>query len=659
MLLKLLLILLVLSGAIFILVSIFVGRGVHNVVPGSLKGYWRVLALLMCFFVCGYIAYLLLLLFNVTFPLEILTATIFFFGAIFVFGMIRLSSITITKLDNLKKSLEDQVEIRTTELTESNNSLVESQEELQKKNRFLGDVLDALEHPFYVLDVKTHEVILANRAADFGSKHGKTCYELTHDSKKPCDGSEHPCPIVEIKATGKPVVLEHIHKDSKGNDRNVEVHGYPVLDNEGNFVQMIEYVLDITERRRAEEKLQAAKLEADSANMAKSQFLANMSHEIRTPMNAILGMTNLALETDLTQEQNKYLSTIHESSELLLNIIDDILDISKIEAGKLILSPRPFHLGGVIDGVLNTLALKAEEKGILLEYEKNECYSISLMGDDLRLKQILFNLIGNAVKFTEKGKVSLTVELESTVGVTKIISFTVTDTGKGIAEKDQVDLFESFKQVDDTITREQGGTGLGLSICKRLVKLMGGEIGFSSTINEGSEFHFTVPFEQIELQSREVEELKEPASEVEPMDILIVDDVTPNRDLMKMILEKDNHRVFEAENGEKALEELENRKLDFIFMDLQMPVLDGYRTTGIIRACERGEGLRQSEFVEIGERLKGRIEGTHIPIVAMTAHAMSGNHRKCLEEGMDGYISKPFKPEDIRRVLAEFYLPEH
>ena len=251
-------------------------------------------------------------------------------------------------------------------MLEVNAELEKSKKASVEQSKFLASALDALSHPFYVIDVKNYEVLLYNKASGFKDRvNQKNCYQLTHNRDQPCCGDDHPCPIREIKKSGKPVVLEHVHQNVDGNISYVEVHSYPFFDSDGKFVHMIEYLLDITDRKNAESALLATKREAEIANRAKSEFLANMSHEIRTPMNAILGMTKLVLATDLTSEQKHCLETVHNSSELLLALINDILDFSKIEAGKLELIERPFSIEQALLTVVNLLQPEVEKKRII------------------------------------------------------------------------------------------------------------------------------------------------------------------------------------------------------------------------------------------------------------------------------------------------------
>jgi signal transduction histidine kinase/CheY-like chemotaxis protein len=386
--------------------------------------------------------------------------------------------------------------------------------------------------------------------------------------------------------------------------------------------------------RRAEEcardrvELERSRLQAEAANRRKSEFLANMSHEIRTPMNGILGMTELALGTTLDARQREYLGIVKNSAEALLSIVNDILDLSKIEAGKFTVERRPFALRPVLESAIHLMSPRARDKQLVLSWAVAPEVPEIVLGDPNRLRQILLNLLGNAVKFTERGSVDLAVGLACEGDDCAKLRFAVTDSGPGIAPEQQARVFDPYEQDESSGAHHKGGTGLGLSICRHLVELMDGSIGLTSEPGLGSRFWFTLPCRREErlppppppaaLPPPEQPERRSRASRV-----LLVEDHPANQKLALWLLQREGHQVTLAENGAEALTLMKALAFDIVLMDVQMPVMDGLEATRHIRALESERGDK------------------HHPIIAMTAGAIVGDREKCLAAGMDDYLSKP------------------
>ena len=497
-------------------------------------------------------------------------------------GTLFWESAAISPIRNDKDEITHYVAVK-----EDITELKRVRKEIESQKTFLETTLDSLAHPFYVIDANNYEIVMMNSVArENGVKKAKTCHKLTHRSDKPCSGAKDPCPLTEVKITKKPAIMEHVHYDKDGKEIIVEVHGYPILDDDGNVIQMIEYSLDITERKKMERELHLAKDAAEEATKAKGDFLANMSHEIRTPMNAVIGMNHLLQKTELNDKQLNYVTKVDRAAHNLLGIINDILDFSKIEAGKLDVENIDFDLEDVMDNLGNLTSDNAQKKGLELIFNIPQDVPYQLIGDPLRLGQVMLNFVSNAVKFTEKGEIIISAELLNKGNMEANIRFSVKDTGIGLTEEQQGKLFQSFSQADTTTTRKFGGTGLGLAISKKLVNLMGGEVGLKSEYGKGSNFFFDIKCGIQEINNKKFHLL---ADDLKGTHVLIVDDNEAAREVLQSYVEDFQFDVTTVDSGEEAIKKLtsavtENKKpYDLVLMDWKMPGMDGLETAKNIK----------------------------------------------------------------------------
>lgn len=509
--------------------------------------------------------------------------------------------------------------------------------ERRRQQRLIQDIIDNIPGTVYIKDLEGRYMLINKKMEEMMHIPARNIIGYTDENLIPDNARylEYKYSDDKVRINKTMYTFEDVINLPNGEVQYLWVSKFPLLDEAGEVRNICGLVTDITERKEVELKLLKAKKDAEQAKVAQESFLANMSHEIRTPMNGIIGMGNLLMSTTLNEEQKEFTENIAESAHNLLAIINDLLDFSKIKSGKFQLEHSPFKLRQLFNRTLYPLQFKADEKLIGLALHIDDNVPDVLIGDSLRLQQIVINLAGNAIKFTSKGGVSIKVSCGEEVSGHIDLCISVADTGIGIPENKLNYIFESFTQDNANSSRRYGGTGLGLAIVKQLVELQYGEISVSSTLNKGSVFTLSIPYKVGDTDTTVNEDTEHDSDEsrsmLEGISVLVAEDNLINQKVVKNTLVKQGASVELAFNGKEVIDLLKQKQFDVILMDLQMPEVDGYRATRYIR-----------------EVLKN-----NIPILAMTADALKGEAERCFDAGMTGFISKPFEPRDLYEQILK------
>lgn len=525
----------------------------------------------------------------------------------------------------------------------------EAEEHVQRHEESLKAISESTQHSIAIVDreyrfIYTNQAICKALGMSYKELMGKTLKEILAPDPKLRTLWEN-----RIEQAFASQTALNVEDAFKINNQFIFSESFltPIKNRENQVIAVTILYRDITDRRLSERELFIAKEAAEKATLSKSEFLANMSHDIRTPMNSILGMADLLSETSLNDEQSNYVKIFKSAGQNLLNLINDILDLSKIEGKQIRIEPICFNLYETIETTCEIFALKAHEKGLKLEYFISPEIPESLKGDPARLRQILVNLIGNAVKFTHQGEVivhvrSLKPKDQSNQKNQIGLAFLVKDTGIGIAKEKLKTIFLSFKQSDSSTTREYGGTGLGLTISKRLVELMGGTISVSSDPGMGSTFSFTQFYDIPDKSEKKRPDAKMSLvstiehDKTDPLNILLVDDSDDNRMLIRVFLKNTPYILSIAENGEIAFNMVKEGHYHMILMDIHMPIMDGYTATAKIRDWEK-ENNRPETL-----------------IIALTANALKENEQKSLDAGCNSHLTKPITKAKLLAVFNQY-----
>lgn len=417
------------------------------------------------------------------------------------------------------------------------------------------------------------------------------------------------------------------------NKHHFEINFIPVINHNQKITSMMGVAIDITDYKKNEEELLNTIEITEAAARIKEQFLANMSHEIRTPIHGIISLINFVNKTQVNSDQKKYLDLINRSADNLLSIVNDILDLSKIEAGKMNIEEIPFDFNETVNSCIETLSVKANEKNLSIHLHIDKSVPQCVTGDPVRLVQVLNNLVGNAVKFTDKGQINVDCSVTASNEECSVVQVIVKDSGIGIAASKLPYIFESFTQAGTDVARKYGGTGLGLTIAKKLIEQQDGSIHADSTVNEGTTFTFTIPYKISHTINNTMTVNKTPLQNMSHLHILIAEDNDINRFIIEKMIVDSGARLTFATSGEETVRAVSREEFDIILMDIEMPGMNGYQATEIIR---------------------NELKMKTIPIIAMTGHAMAGEKNKCIESGMTDYISKPFQSADLAMLITKW-----
>lgn len=511
-----------------------------------------------------------------------------------------------------------------------------AEEEIQRKKAFLEQLIEGAPEAIVQCDTKGNlEKINDEFIKLFGYSRKETLGRNIDELVSSEDQRKEAVGITKEVSGGKKVAIETLRQHKNGTPVYVSILSTPIIVNKKQ-VGIYAIYRDITERKRAEQDFIIAKQKAEEAAKAKQQFLSTMSHEIRTPLNSVLGMTHLLIQADPRSDQMEYLNALKFSGENLLVLINDILDFSKIESGMVFFEQADFNIKEIINGIKQSFLFRTEEKGITFDTNVDPELPDSIVGDPIRLNQVLTNLIGNAVKFTEKGSITVDLNLKQKTTENVEIEFSVTDTGIGIPKDKLANIFESFKQAGTDITRKYGGTGLGLAITKKLIELQNSAIFVESRVGKGSKFYFSLNFPKSKIKpEHKPVEIKESYKQLEGSNILVAEDNEINFIIAKKLLEKWGAKVDHAENGNVTIDKIMKKDYDVVLMDLHMPELNGYEASEIIRTSEN-------------------VKNKNIPIIALTASVMPDIQQKIERIGITDYILKPFNPKELyQKVLKK------